>query len=224
MRYGILSSSIQVGGTSNITFRSVAQSYSGTGGTTLTINKPSGTVEGDLMVAIVDINGNITFSAEPSGWTRKQLDTVSTLGTFAIYYKVAGASEGSSYSWTWTGTQRYGGAIATFSGSFAADPQEGAFNFQEDNTSAIVTSITTTNDNAMVIYLSGYDQAAGGTWSQATSTFTNATANDASVNVYIGYKLFPTAGATGSADYSVSGGASAGADKASYLWAFIQNI
>lgn len=207
-----------------IEFRSVAENYS-TGTTSITINKPSGTIEGDLMVAIIDVNVISSIPTPPSGWNLKQSDSVSTGGVFEIYYKVAGGSEPSDYTWSWSGSQRAGGSIATFIGSFDADPQEGAFNFEEDNTSATVTSISLTHTGSvMVIYLSGYDQAAGGVWSQSTSSFTDATANDGSNNTYIGYQLFTGPISTGDADYSVAGGSSASADKGSYLWAFIENI
>jgi hypothetical protein len=63
-------------------------------GTTLTVDKPTGTVEGSMLVAFAMTSSSNTWAA-PSGWT-EVLDT-SGRGCF---YKVAGASEGASYTFT----------------------------------------------------------------------------------------------------------------------------
>lgn len=65
---------------------------------TCVINKPSGTASGDTMVAFLEAGGGITFTL-PSGWTLvSNYQNASANMTSAIAYKVAGGSEGSSYS------------------------------------------------------------------------------------------------------------------------------
>jgi hypothetical protein len=64
------------------------------------VNKPAGTVSGDVMVAFVGAIGtSVTFTA-PSGWTLLAAETSNTNINFSVYYKVAGGSEPSSYTWT----------------------------------------------------------------------------------------------------------------------------
>ncbi len=66
---------------------------------TVTVNKPAGTAENDLMVAfIIAASGGIT-PTYPSGWTQATLDTTGN-NSGAVAYKVAGASEPSTYSFT----------------------------------------------------------------------------------------------------------------------------
>lgn len=81
----------------------VANSFNGS--TSRSINKPTGTVEGDLLVAtFAGMDGGFFGSADdltpPSGWTTVSELLVSTTDIIGMYYKIAGASEPTSYTWT----------------------------------------------------------------------------------------------------------------------------
>ena len=76
-------------------------------GTSLVINKPTGTTQGDLMVAFMYSSGGGTFT-QPSGWT-EVVDS-----GICVSYLVAGASEGSSYTFTASKSGVYIGAIVTY--------------------------------------------------------------------------------------------------------------
>jgi len=83
---------------------------------TLTINKPSGTVSGDVLVASVAWSDGITPGAwSSSGWTLvAQHDyNLSVDHSYASFYKVAGGSEPSSYTFSQTasGAELAGGII-----------------------------------------------------------------------------------------------------------------
>lgn len=58
-----------------------------------TCNKPTGTAQGDLMIAFMYADGSNAWTA-PTGWTQV------VNADLSVMYKVAGASEGSSYSFT----------------------------------------------------------------------------------------------------------------------------
>lgn len=68
---------------------------SATGSQTLTIAKPTGTADGDLM--IMNVIRSDTTVATPSGWTLKDSDTTGSNGYTYLFYKIA-SSEGASYS------------------------------------------------------------------------------------------------------------------------------
>lgn len=69
--------------------------------TSLSVAKPSGTQEGDIMIAmVVKKDANLPNSV-PSGWTLIGNSGPANCYMF-LYYKVAGASEPSSYSWGFT--------------------------------------------------------------------------------------------------------------------------
>ena len=68
----------------------------GVGISSLAVNKPTGTIDGDILVAFVTSDASTTLSC--TGWT-KQTENASIFGTFATFTKTA-ASEGASWSFT----------------------------------------------------------------------------------------------------------------------------
>src|SRR3990167_3802106 len=88
---------------------------------TVTINKPSGTASGDLLVAHIahHANDNLDTSSLPTDWViwlHNTTDESDGLETW-IFSKVAGGSEPASYTWTITGASiTWTGAISRISG------------------------------------------------------------------------------------------------------------
>lgn len=76
--------------------------------TSISISKPTGTVDGDLMVAYVLGATRADITASPSGWSEL---TAYSGNSPSIWTKVA-SSEGSSYSWDVSGNNA--GVIMTF--------------------------------------------------------------------------------------------------------------
>lgn len=87
-----------VAASSNPTFRAAANAAS------LTCNKPTGTQEGDILIAYVNDEGNHTLTPPDGSWSTiiNQQNSSSAL-RFAAFWKLAGASEPSTYTWTITG-------------------------------------------------------------------------------------------------------------------------
>lgn len=77
--------------------------------TSVTVTKPTGTVQGDAMFAIVSGYQSVSVTA-PSGWNllASAVDSGTALRV-RTYTKLAGGSEPSNYTWTWSGT---GGSIS----------------------------------------------------------------------------------------------------------------
>jgi hypothetical protein len=122
----------------------------------MVISKPSSAVAGDVLIAGIAWFGNhSSFSpTPPAGWTLIRSDTDTPFGQFT-YYKVVGASEPSSY--TWTGLEEYSaGGITAYSGVDTANPINGASGSVEVNSGTVVApSITTTRGNVMLIGVFG---------------------------------------------------------------------
>lgn len=72
-----------------------------TSGTTITVSKPTGTVDGDVLIGMISVRASSspTITA-PSGWTLVGSALTSSSTTTAVYYRVAGTSEPTSYQWT----------------------------------------------------------------------------------------------------------------------------
>ena len=121
----------------------------------LTINVPSGTASGHLMIAaIVSYNNSLTITP-PSGWTLwtppgGQANPVSSgaLQCF-LYYRYAGASEPASYTWNWSGGAFPDGGIVTYAGTVTSgDPIDvSSQNIFTSVSTATFNSITTTQAN-----------------------------------------------------------------------------
>lgn len=84
--------------------------------TSLVITKPSGTVDGELMVAALAYNGSSNPFTPPAGWTLiSDSNSASTSPKGLVtYYRIA-SSEGANYTWTLS-SNTVGGAILRISG------------------------------------------------------------------------------------------------------------
>jgi len=79
-------------------YQAFAEAKSLTAVTEISINKPAGVVEGDLMV--VCIAKRFTATVSCSGWTTIQEGTNAAIH-IATMYKIAGDSEPASYTFSW---------------------------------------------------------------------------------------------------------------------------
>ena len=168
-------------------------SNSATATTTVAVNKPTGTIQNDILVAFAMTSSSNGWSA-PAGWT-EVLDT-SGRGCF---YKVAGASEGSSYTFTLSGTSDLHvvilcyraaswGQIGTLSASLA-DP-------------TVAPGITVATDNSLVIDFVTRGSAATYT---TPSGWTDIYATTATSTIYLISKAF-NSGATGDVTVDATSG------------------
>lgn len=90
----------------------------------LTINKPTGTVQNDVMIASIAVRASTVTITPPSGWTlvRRMDNADSTANSLAVYRLVAGASEPADYTWTFSPAAMAAGGIQTFSGVDTTTP------------------------------------------------------------------------------------------------------
>ncbi len=106
------------------TFRSASSAGADDSVLSLTINKPAGTTQNDVMIASVSVRPSSATVTAPSGWTliRRTDNANSPTNSLAVYRKVAGASEPSSYAWTFSTATGSAGGIQSFSGVDTANP------------------------------------------------------------------------------------------------------
>ena len=97
---------------------SVVASNSAVGAATMTVTKPTGTADGDLMVAVTSCDNVGTYAAlgAPAGWTlRGGLDSGANKSPVKVFTKTA-ASEGASYAFTCSSGEDGVGIITTLRG------------------------------------------------------------------------------------------------------------
>ena len=107
-----------------VTFESKAESEGKS--TSIPIGKPSGTVAGNLLLATIGQDQHDAVISAPSGWTLISRGAGGADFTkdayLAIFYKIAGSSEPSSYSFTSTKGENFAAAILRYSGVDTAAP------------------------------------------------------------------------------------------------------
>lgn len=159
--------------------------------TSLAITKPTSTTTGDVMIATVAGAGTAAETA-PSGWTLISDTTASGSGMRQFtYYRVATASEGTTYTWTSAAARNTTGGIATFRGVNTVVPIDAELDATGASGNAVGPAVTTTGANDWVITAvsvarnttftppSGSTERwdrAGTSTSTEVSTFTQATA------------------------------------------------
>ena len=141
------------------TFRSRSTTTNGS-----TVTRPAGAVAGDLLLAALEVDADPVTVTGPAGWTLLQ-DVRIAPGTASVYhaqlwYRVAGASEPSSYAW---------------SASVSAWTDIGVLDYANVNGAAPIDVSAA--------------QAAGTTSTPATPQITTAYANDLMVAVFVDYNF-----------------------------------
>jgi hypothetical protein len=183
--------------------------------TTLTINKPTGVMSGDILIVNISQIGNSTTAPTSTGWTL--VAGANLAGTTARYgavlYKLAGSSEPASYTFTLgSGTNDAAGAIVAFSGVSTTTPFDvtpGAISVQASQTGVATTSVTTVSANDAVIM---FGMAANGNptwsgWKTATSPGTLTELYDFQSNsdsVGAAWAIKTTTGSTGAGAATLS--------------------
>jgi len=138
-----------------------------TGGTAITIDKPSGTVNGDIMVMFFATNGTGTITP-PSGWTNR---TSLSNGNrkYHVYTRTA-ASEGSTYSFSFTSTSFTSAIIYSVANATAYDSIQTATATAASTIN--VPTITPTGNGSL--WIGGFYTAASGTpYPDLHADFTN---------------------------------------------------
>ena len=133
---------------------------SGVGISPITVDKPSGTEEGDLLLCFVGVknaSGNPITWTIPTGWTEEIIENGATFIGGGVFYKIATATEPGAYSFGWNSTvtdlatatmfRLIGIDSTTPINASAADYRSQTGDLETDPT---IPSVTTTVDNCMV--------------------------------------------------------------------------
>lgn len=116
--------------------------------TQLTLSKPSDAQSGDLLLANVSVDGGSPAAiTAPTGWTLIGRTDNDTDISIASYYKAAGASEPSSYTWSISPQTHAAGGITRYTGVDTSNPIDTFASSTGRGTTATAPSITTTAAN-----------------------------------------------------------------------------
>ena len=204
-----------------------------TGSTTFTQNKPTGTVDGDFLIAIVftghDNSGSApTVTTAPTGWTL--VNSVTQTDGIVYTYKKVASSEGASWDWTLSASGVelfYAGCVFRLSGTNQVDAFDDG-SAVNDATPTFTTGVTPVGANGLLIMATVFTGVATG--GQSTSAYAVTTDNPtwtelldsnggegagAAVHCSVAYAIRTAATATG--DWTLTGTGSATIDSVSQL-------
>jgi hypothetical protein len=128
---------------SGISFQGATTAVNTTASAVLVIDKPAGTIAGDVLVASLAINGPGVWSAPP-GWVQMAAVTTAVNPKLYAYYRVASTAEPAGYSWSLNGPAASSGGIARYSGVNTASSSTVVLDLT-------VPGITTTSAGAMLM-------------------------------------------------------------------------
>lgn len=174
-----------------------------TAASALTINKPSGTASGDVLVAFISMTRSSTINTPPTSW-----NVIEVSGTYAnshAYWIKAGGSEPANYTWDEGTNTDWAGCIFRLSGVNATTQLDATTVTGEDtsyNTSFTANEITTATDGAIVFAAVQREAryittGPGGAW-------TDGYLSAAAPSLGVAYQIVATAGSSGSAVFTAS--------------------
>jgi MSHA biogenesis protein MshQ len=171
----------------------------------ITINKPAGTIVNDVMIASIGFSPNtLTIPTVPAGWTlvRRVDNANGNANSLVVYRKTAGAAEPANYAWTFSAAGYLAGGISTFSGVDTTTPvdiENG--NCTQQGSCATTTlshatpSVATTVANTMLVTSHTYSSA--GTWVPPGAMTEAVEVQHGTQSLGVNYVLQAAAGATG---------------------------
>lgn len=175
--------------------------------TSLSLNKPTGTASGDLLVAILFPVGppttEKTVTPGDGGFSEvtaahSPIDDGSWRGDLRIYVKPATGSEGSSYSFTASSADHFAGILVAIQGADTAAAIAGVVNVIEDQASLILSGLSTSEDDSLILVAQiGWDAAGDAATPTATGLTFTEHFDDAGNDIAFATAPKATAGAVG---------------------------
>lgn len=164
-----------------------AVSTNNTDATSVTVTKPTGTLEGHLMIAVTHGYVADTFTP-PSGWTFLELEDDGASLRSRAYMKTAGASEPANYTFEFQpgpGGGTIGASITTFSGHGGLDTYEVEVWSTADPVDSTFSPTPTRDGIGYVVYTWRDTTSDSATWTGATEVF-DVGSGDAGLTQYRG--------------------------------------
>jgi hypothetical protein len=121
----------------------------------ITVKRPKKTAAGQVMVAAIAGSYDEPGFTPPAGWTTVRGVNVPGLLRLAVYVKVAGASEPSSYTWRAGTKRRLAGGITTYAGVDTSNPVDGhsAFPNGAPSTELFAPGVVTSTAGSLPVHV-----------------------------------------------------------------------
>jgi outer membrane protein assembly factor BamB len=202
-----------------IAFRAAAsRNLNGSAGS-ITINVPSGTAKGDVMIAAIAVRPYTVTITPPAGFTLvdRQSNANGSTNALAVYVRVASSSEPASYTWSLSSNTGSAGGIMSFAGVDNASPIDvnaGALRTTSGLTFAAPSVTTTTADDMIV---TAHEYSSSDRWTpptgmtEAFDVASLAVPDALGIAIVGSYKLQAAVGATGTLTATAASNSDTGA-------------
>lgn len=202
---------VTAGGGGGIQYESHTSVQNGSASDTVTLTKPSGVSNDDILLLIAGDSSNSAFTA-PSGWTHIYADTYLGCNINACY-RIADGTEGGTVDYSNSDASRLKvGSYIHVSGNATTSPVDAvsAVNQGANGTSYTIPALTSTVADTLVFYASSFDggdgaplsQTAGGGWTEREAHNAGTGADDAAV--IWGTKELASIGTTGTVEVNAA--------------------
>jgi len=190
-----------------IVFEEFTEEKLDSNGSSIVIDLPPGTGDGDLLVAAVVHDGSLDSMTAPAGWNEIAVGDGDNRVVMGVWWKLAGSSESSNFSFSWENNERAYGTLLRFTGHNPSNPVESFATASGKSTNPTSPAVTTTVDSSMVLRLGGFDRDkltvdAPGLSGHTAITMDKSDGAGGAVSGGAGYLLQATAGDSGTSSFS----------------------
>ncbi len=178
-------------------------------GSSLVVNKPTGTQEDDVLIAAFaySIEGTVT---PPSGFTQFDLTIGASTPSIRVYHKTATASEPANYTWQFSVSTNIAVVLATFRDVDTTDPINESQGQQTPSaTSHATPDITTTVPGTLLLAFHNYQRQ--GNWTAPSGMTEREDTALTGADLALSTAEFTSEGATGAKTATTNGIADIGA-------------
>ncbi|MGL4514594.1 MAG: PulJ/GspJ family protein [Lacipirellulaceae bacterium] len=177
-------------------------------GTTVSVNRPTGTTAGDLLLAAIAVNGNRTGSlVAAAGFSLIDLNAEDNTVTLGLYWKVATNAEPATHTFSWSGSDRAVAWVMRITNQDGGNPITTFATANGASAAAECAATGTSIDQSLVVRIGAFNGASvtpGVTGlSGHTEVLMNAAASQASGGC--GWKVQRRAGDCGQAAFALTG-------------------
>ncbi|HEV7622995.1 MAG TPA: alkaline phosphatase family protein [Amnibacterium sp.] len=196
------------GGSGSVTAGSSTKASATSATTSVSLARPGGLLDGDVLIANINADANPTMSSVPAGWSAVTgaLTDTTYARVFSYYHVVSSAAaEPSSYPFRLSVAEKWGGGITAFHGVNRTTPFDSvaATKVVTTSTTSIgVPSVTTSTPGAMLVGGIGVNSLT--TTLGPPAGWTEAWEADGGQDADLAYRRAPTAGASGVSTWTPS--------------------
>jgi hypothetical protein len=185
----------------SIAMRGTATSSTSSAATSRSVTKPTGTVQGDVLVAVVTHDG-AADAVTASGWTLLQYASGSNINA-GIYYKVAGASEPASYTFSTVNSHAIGASIVAYNNVSTTAPVD-AFTLQVNAAGANMAAPAawSTSSQGRILFVGGVSNSSSITPASGMTELIDT--GSTGIRVYMAEEAMIANGSTGTKTATIS--------------------